>query len=299
MEVTDKKYIVILQALFAVLIYTVVQETMYYVIGFLLAFLKGSSLDSIQTIVEYMIKDGEKEFVSLLSLSIAGLICIPIYYNWYRYTIRFKKYINIKEALSYKNIIIYILLGISTNLFIASLIELFNITSLFTGYNDSVRMLVNGNVVLSTVLVVLIAPVCEELLNRGIVYEKIKIHTSVLLANILQAAVFALMHGNILQILYAFILGLLLGYIYEKYKSIYAPILIHLIFNATTKANGYIFSDAIISNNTVMVSICIISGTVLWIILKLIKYSPTIQYRKEPDFKMITLKELYKDNDQM
>ncbi|MDF2821522.1 MAG: hypothetical protein K0R15_1963 [Clostridiales bacterium] len=297
MDNSNKKYLYIFQALLAVLLYTVVQETMHYAFTFLLALLKGSSSSYIKNLVEYIANNGEQQFISLIALVAAGLICIPVYYKWYRYTIRFKKHIIIKEALSLKNLFLIFLAGISANLFIASIIELFSITKYFAGYEESISLLSDGNIILSTVLVVIIAPICEELLNRGIVYEKIKAQFTRLPAIIIQAAIFAIMHGNMLQIIYAFILGLLLGYIYEKYKSIYAPIFMHLLFNATTKANAYIFTDKIINNNSIMVGVCLFSGIVLFLAMKYIRNSTTIEYIQEPGFQMFDLKQLGSGDD--
>ena len=44
---------------------------------------------------------------------------------------------------------------------------------------------------------------------------------------ILSALFFGTVHGNLLQGLYAFIIGLLLAYVYERFHSILAPIAVH------------------------------------------------------------------------
>ena len=49
----------------------------------------------------------------------------------------------------------------------------------------------------------------------------------------IQAAMFGIAHMNILQGVYAFTIGLIFGYIYKKYNSLYASILAHLTFNFT------------------------------------------------------------------
>ena len=50
-------------------------------------------------------------------------------------------------------------------------------------------------------------------------------------ANILQAILFGILHGNWLQGCYAAALGLLLGVVCEKGGSIYYSILLHILFN--------------------------------------------------------------------
>ena len=270
-----KKHTYILNALLTILLYTIVQETMY----FIFSFFNGAFYDNGQLLV-------------LLALMAAALLCIPLYYRWYRYHIRFKKHIMIKEALSYKNVIVVCILGITINLLIASLVEIFNVTLYFPNYNDSISIFLDGNMILSSILVIFLAPITEELIHRGIVYEYFKKSGNKMIANIVQASLFAIVHGNMLQILYSFVLGLLLGYIYEKYKSIYAPILTHGFFNATSIINSFIFSDEMANNNLIMTIVCIVSGIIFIIAYDIMKKSKTIEYIPEPGVKMITLKDL-------
>ena len=54
------------------------------------------------------------------------------------------------------------------------------------------------------------------------------------LAIVTQALVFALLHSNPADLPHLFVLGLLLGYLYERTGSLYAPIALHFINNAVT-----------------------------------------------------------------
>lgn len=86
--------------------------------------------------------------------------------------------------------------------------------------------------VLSTVATLLLAPIGEELVFRGLTYKYFRrAGACAVAANVLQAALFGIMHIQPLQIAYAVVLGLVLGYLYEKYDSIYVPIVMHCIFN--------------------------------------------------------------------
>jgi membrane protease YdiL (CAAX protease family) len=53
-------------------------------------------------------------------------------------------------------------------------------------------------------------------------------------ANIIQAAVFGIYHLNVIQGAYAFLLGMILGYVANKYKSITASILLHMAVNSSS-----------------------------------------------------------------
>ncbi len=78
---------------------------------------------------------------------------------------------------------------------------------------------------------VILAPVCEELLCRGVTMSCAKRALPFWAANILQAVLFGVLHMNWLQGTYAFCLGLVLGFICEKGGSIYFSILFHMLFN--------------------------------------------------------------------
>src|SRR5690606_21596465 len=76
------------------------------------------------------------------------------------------------------------------------------------------------------------APIYEELIFRGLVLRMAQKFTSKFwIANTFQAILFGIVHLNLLQGIYAFALGLILGYFYQKYQSLYVPILMHMIFN--------------------------------------------------------------------
>lgn len=79
----------------------------------------------------------------------------------------------------------------------------------------------------------LIGPILEELLFRGIVYNKLKTTTTPLKAILLSSTIFALFHFNLMQMLYAFALSFMLIYVYEKYKTIKAPITMHILANTS------------------------------------------------------------------
>lgn len=52
-------------------------------------------------------------------------------------------------------------------------------------------------------------------------------------ANVLQAVLFALMHGNLVQSSYAFLAGLLLGTVVKRYGKLSAAIWCHFAVNAS------------------------------------------------------------------
>ena len=74
-------------------------------------------------------------------------------------------------------------------------------------------------------------PVVEELIFRGLAYKRMREYASPLMAGITTSMLFAVFHGNLVQGVYAFLLGALLCYVYEKYHSFWAPVLLHAAAN--------------------------------------------------------------------
>lgn len=77
----------------------------------------------------------------------------------------------------------------------------------------------------------IIGPIVEEYLFRGVVYHKLKEIYSKKHAMIFCTIIFAFFHNNLLQIVFALLLGTILIWLYEKYQDIKIPILFHCITN--------------------------------------------------------------------
>lgn len=72
-------------------------------------------------------------------------------------------------------------------------------------------------------------PVIEEIIYRGFVMKSLQ-RFGKTFAILVSAAVFGLMHGNLLQGIFAFMVGLVFGYVAMEY-SIYFSILLHILNN--------------------------------------------------------------------
>lgn len=77
----------------------------------------------------------------------------------------------------------------------------------------------------------ILAPLGEEVVFRGIVYGQLKKVCSVPAAIILSGLLFGIFHGNLVQGVYATVIGILLALVYELYGSILASMAFHGIAN--------------------------------------------------------------------
>lgn len=89
-----------------------------------------------------------------------------------------------------------------------------------------------GFTVISTLATVVVAPMCEEVIFRGLTVKILeKTGLNFWIVNTLQAVLFGVYHLNLVQGLYAFVLGFVLGLIAKKCNTIWASILAHAVFN--------------------------------------------------------------------
>lgn len=112
--------------------------------------------------------------------------------------------------------------------------------ALIEQYDALMETLLGGNVLLSLFVTVILAPLAEELLFRGVTLRKATKIMPFFLANLLQAVLFGIYHGNLIQGVYAFALGLMLGYVAEYFHSIWASILLHAFVNGSAEVLSHL-----------------------------------------------------------
>ena len=113
------------------------------------------------------------------------------------------------------------------------------------------------------------APLNEELAFRGITLSHARRIMPFWLANILQALMFGLLHMNIIQGTYAFLIGLFLGYVCAYGGSIFFSMLFHICFNLL----GTLPIDLTqIFGNSVFGQLCIFAFAALLTVIGILLY---------------------------
>lgn len=86
-----------------------------------------------------------------------------------------------------------------------------------------------------------VLPACvEEVLYRGVVYGGYRKTGRKFAAVMLSGLMFGIMHMNLNQAMYAFVLGILLALLFEATGSIFATMLFHFIYNAQSCCMMYL-----------------------------------------------------------
>ena len=171
------------------------------------------------------------EQLNFMATAIAAVIGVPVFY-WLLERDRTRcpsdyRYERVKKG-KYVYIILIGLLGAGA---LNKFLSLLQIDRIFTGYEETAGVLYSTNIWLELAVLGLIVPITEELIFRGVVYERMKRCFSLKMAAFLCSLFFGVYHGNVSQGIYAFLLGLLLVYVKERYHSMAAPVLFHMSAN--------------------------------------------------------------------
>lgn len=192
----------------------------------------------------------------ILIVLISFLILLPI----------LLKKINYKPQKIMNNKIVFysligIAVGLSYNLFLSGVNKLFYFTDL---YNTS-----NTNILVTLITTGILGPILEELIFRGIVYNKLKNIHKPFVATIITGLIFGLFHGNIIQFIYVFFLNFLFVKGLEKENNILVPIIIHISTNVVTT----LCLKSIININLIFNLLFFIIFTIILIILLKLLYN--------------------------
>ena len=115
-----------------------------------------------------------------------------------------------------------------------------------TGYDYSnvLESVVDGNLWVTAIFVVVIAPIGEELVFRKLLIDRVGRYGGFISA-LLSGIIFGLMHGNLYQFFYAVLLGLLLGYVYSSTGRIGYCVAIHAVINFCGSIVSTLLTDAL------------------------------------------------------
>lgn len=129
----------------------------------------------------------------------------------------------------------------------------------------------------SVLMLAILAPVMEEVLFRGILLESVREKYSSGRAIVVSALMFGVIHVIPQQVVNAFVIGLILGFIYVRTDSLWPVIIIHALNNAMAYVimqwsdGANITVRSLIENDTIYavvygmsLAVFIVSGYMVW-----------------------------------
>lgn len=202
---------------------------------------------------------GKLNYILLISSIVTVLIFLIIY------AIRKKKLT--EEILLKKtkpmNMVIAVLIGTSVWLFNSGILVLLQLNGLlmeqFQGMNEILNPLTEGNLFIMVLTIGIVAPFAEEFLFRGVIYRTLSKNISIPVTIIIQGVLFGIYHGNLIQGVYASLLGIIFGFITHKTQSLWPAIIAHMTNNTIAVIIPEVMGDIF---NTTSCMIFVIIGLI-------------------------------------
>lgn len=174
--------------------------------------------------------------IANLLLKIVTLLVFGVWYWVWEHKWSYRP--DYRGIFSVKNILCLVGIGLLGQYAVSFLMALVRmvIPSIFANYDRIVQAvsLNQGSPVLMLVLVVVLGPIAEEVLFRGVIYGKLREGFTVTQAAVISGAIFGIYHKNIVQGIYAALFGMILAYIFEKTQTIWGAIGTHTMFNLSS-----------------------------------------------------------------
>lgn len=205
------------------------------------------------------------------------------------------------EKVKIPDLILYVLLGVSigfsgnilTSLFLSSLEAIginSNLPETQLNYN-------NFGFVIMTIVTAVVPAFAEEFLFRGVILGKLRKYGNTF-AILASALLFGLMHGNLVQIPFAFVGGVFFAFITVKTNSLLPAMIIHFLNNFIScilQIIDELCSDYIINLSNLLIFTIIFALGVLSFIILSINDKKLFKINNETDeAKEFTLKEKFK-----
>lgn len=158
----------------------------------------------------------------------------------------------------YLTVLVTIMLAFTSSMSVNILCIVLHLTENSETYNQVANSQYGVIFGIGLILYGIVSPLAEEIVFRGIIYNRIKQSYSVLTAVLLSALLFGLYHGNIVQGVYGFLMGMLIAYTYERFGHFYHALLFHAAANLsvyTVTGNRALYQAIVTPYNCVIFTI--------------------------------------------
>ncbi len=165
--------------------------------------------------------------IAVLTIVVAGYLFIRKEYK--AFDRKFQNRIGFKGILASLTITVGFYMFVQICLIIAT--SVLDLSEVLEDYNESIGYLLSGNSIWDILAIGVLTPIAEELIFRGLAFNRMRLIMKENTAIIASSLLFAFMHMDPIQVSYTLFLGVILAYAYTKYENILVPMLIHMIFN--------------------------------------------------------------------
>lgn len=180
-----------------------------------------------------------------------------------------------------------LIVGISLPFALAAnnIIMLSNLAAYSEAYQETAEVLYTPSLLIQILCLGIVIPIMEELIFRGLIYRRVRNSTTPIRAMICSALFFGVYHDNLVQTIYGVLCGLLLAYLYEKYGSLKAPVLAHMLMNILavlfTEAGIFVWMFEQPIRMAVITIACAATASTVFLAIQKIEEKPVIEIPKE------------------
>lgn len=155
------------------------------------------------------------------------------------------------------------LFGIALNFFISIAMSFIPFSEkLLQEYNELYSFIGESNMIIEMISVVIVAPIAEEIIFRGFMYNALKRVSPVWFSALAISIMFGIAHGNLISFVYTTLMGLVLIFANEKTGSLISSVLIHIGFNL-----GSYFTELITSNDVIVYALILVVSALILTVL--------------------------------
>lgn len=236
-----------------------------------------------EALMEYILEVTAKVYDHVVEITaMAALVALP-FLLWLRKRDRKKESAagivpNKKAPLS--KYILIVGISIAFSLGLNNILTLSNLAELSEAYQETAEALYTPALWVQILCLGLIVPITEEYVFRGLIYKRMRQTMSATRAIIASALLFGLYHGNSVQMIYGSLCGLLLAYLYEKYGSMKAPVLAHMLMNIVscvlTDVDGFTWMFTKPMRMAVITIACAAIASTAFVFIREIKEKPEL-----------------------
>lgn len=189
--------------------------------------------------VEYaqMVTEMTNEILQYTTIitGVTALVAIPVFWWLFHKDNRMRRQMGMPEPkkAGLTKYIWIVILGIAACVALNNILTLSNL-AMISSYEETGANFYKVNLVAQIICLGILTPIAEELVFRGLIFKRMREVLSMKRAILISALIFGIYHGNLVQAVYGGVLGALLAYAYEKYGSLKAPILAHMVLNLTS-----------------------------------------------------------------
>ncbi|MCM1155752.1 MAG: CPBP family intramembrane metalloprotease [Ruminococcus flavefaciens] len=133
---------------------------------------------------------------------------------------------------SYKGVLLTIILAAASSITINILFIKLHILEMSESYQQVSEHQYSVAFGIGLFLYGCISPLAEEVLFRGIIYNRLKKYFSIKVSILVSALFFGVYHANLVQGIYGFLMGMLIACVYERFSSFVYAFLFHAVANA-------------------------------------------------------------------